>query len=141
MEATLMRAWERPFCGNLRAAEVGGRVELVGWVRRRRNLGGIVFVDLRDREGWVQVLARDELREAGEKLSQEDVVRVVGTVAARSAETVNNEMPTGEVEVEAETGGLLTAAQPPPFVVEDRGNASEELRLRYRDLDLRRPAA
>ncbi|HLE59928.1 MAG TPA: aspartate--tRNA ligase [Thermoanaerobaculaceae bacterium] len=139
MEATLMRAWERPFCGSLRAADVGRRVELVGWVRRRRNLGGIVFVDLRDREGWVQVLLRDELREAGEKLSQEDVVRVVGTVAGRSAETVNNEMPTGEVEVEAETVELLTAAETPPFVVEDRVNASEELRLRYRYLDLRRP--
>ena len=139
MEATLMRAWERPFCGNLRAADVGRRVELVGWVRRRRNLGGIVFVDLRDREGWVQVLLRDELREAGEKLSQEDVVRVVGTVAGRSAETVNNEMPTGEVEVEAETVELFTAAETPPFVVEDRVNASEELRLRYRYLDLRRP--
>ena len=139
MGATLMRAWERPFCGSLRAVDVGRRVELVGWVRRRRNLGGIVFVDLRDRDGWVQVLLRDELREAGEKLSQEDVVRVVGTVAPRSAETVNPEMPTGEVEVEAEAVELLTAAETPPFVVEDRVNASEELRLRYRYLDLRRP--
>jgi aspartyl-tRNA synthetase len=139
MSETLMRAWERPFCGSLRAADVGRRVELVGWVRRRRNLGGIVFVDLRDREGWVQVLMRDELREAGEKLSQEDVIRVVGTVAARSAETVNPEMPTGEVEVLAEVTKLLTAAETPPFVVEDRVNASEELRLRYRYLDLRRP--
>jgi aspartyl-tRNA synthetase len=139
MSETLMRAWERPFCGSLRAADVGRRVELVGWVRRRRNLGGIVFVDLRDREGWVQVLMRDELREAGEKLSQEDVIRVVGTVAARSAETVNPEMPTGEVEVLAEVTKLLTVAETPPFVVEDRVNASEELRLRYRYLDLRRP--
>ncbi len=139
METRVMRAWERPFCGSLRAADVGRRVELVGWVRRRRNLGGIVFVDLRDREGWVQVLMRDELREAGEKLSQEDVIRVVGTVAARSAETVNPEMPTGEVEVLAEVTKLLTAAETPPFVVEDRVNASEELRLRYRYLDLRRP--
>jgi len=139
MGATLMRAWERPFCGSLRAADVGRRVELVGWVRRRRNLGGIVFVDLRDRDGWVQVLLRDELREAGEKLSQEDVVRAVGTVVPRSAETVNPEMPTGEVEVEAEAVELLTAAETPPFVVEDRVNASEELRLRYRYLDLRRP--
>jgi aspartyl-tRNA synthetase len=139
MGATLMGAWERPFCGSLRAADVGRRVELVGWVRRRRNLGGIVFVDLRDREGWVQILLRDELREAGEKLSQEDVVRVVGTVSPRSAETVNAEMPTGEVEVLAEAVELLTAAETPPFVVEDRVNASEELRLRYRYLDLRRP--
>ena len=139
MSERILRAWERPFCGGLRAADVGRRVELVGWVRRRRNLGGIVFVDLRDREGWVQVLMRDELREAGEKLSQEDVIRVVGTVAARSGETVNPEMPTGEIEVLAEAVELLTAAETPPFVVEDRVNASEELRLRYRYLDLRRP--
>jgi aspartyl-tRNA synthetase len=139
MSETLMRAWERPFCGSLRGADIGKRVELVGWVRRRRNLGGIVFVDLRDREGWVQVLLRDELREAGEKLSQEDVIRVVGTVGARSPETVNPEMDTGEVEVVAEQVELLTAAETPPFVVEDRVNASEELRLRYRYLDLRRP--
>ncbi len=139
MSDRLIGAWERPFCGGLRAADVGRRVELVGWVRRRRNFGGIVFVDLRDREGWVQVLLRDELREAGEKLSQEDVVRIVGAVAARSAETVNPEMATGEVEVLGESVELLTAAETPPFVVEDRVNASEELRLRYRYLDLRRP--
>jgi aspartyl-tRNA synthetase len=139
MSNRLMGAWERPFCGSLRAADIGRRVELVGWVRRRRNFGGIVFVDLRDREGWVQVLLRDELREAGEKLSQEDVVRIVGAVAARSAETVNPEMATGEVEVLGESVELLTAAETPPFVVEDRVNASEELRLRYRYLDLRRP--
>ena len=139
MGKRLMGAWERPFCGSLRAADIGRRVELVGWVRRRRNLGGIVFVDLRDREGWAQVLLRDELREAGEKLSQEDVIRVIGTVAARSADTVNPEMATGEIEVIAEEVELLTAAETPPFVVEDRVNASEELRLRYRYLDLRRP--
>ena len=134
-----MGAWERPFCGSLRAADIGRRVELVGWVRRRRNLGGIVFVDLRNRDGWAQMVMRDALREAGEKLSQEDVIRVVGTVAARSADTVNPEMPTGEIEVVAEEVELLTAAETPPFVIEDRVNASEELRLRYRYLDLRRP--
>jgi aspartyl-tRNA synthetase len=139
MGTRLMRAWERPFCGSLRAADIGRRVELVGWVRRRRNLGGIVFVDLRDREGWVQVLLRDALREAGEKLSSEDVIRVVGTVAARTPETVNRDMATGEIEVVAEDVELLTAAEVPPFVVEDRVNASEELRLKYRYLDLRRP--
>ncbi len=135
----MMTAWERPFCGGLRAGDIGRRVELVGWVRRRRNLGGIVFVDLRDRAGWAQVVMRDELREAGERLSQEDVIRVVGAVTARSADTVNPEMPTGEIEVIAEEVELLTAAETPPFVVEDRVNASEELRLRYRYLDLRRP--
>ncbi|MGV8041821.1 MAG: aspartate--tRNA ligase [Thermoanaerobaculaceae bacterium] len=134
-----MRAFERPFCGSLRAADVGRRVELVGWVRRRRDLGGIVFVDLRDREGWVQVLCADALRGAAERLGGEDVVRVVGTVAARAAGNTNPEMPTGEVEVLAEEIELITAAEVPPFQVEDRVNASEELRLRHRVLDLRRP--
>jgi len=139
MGKRLMTAWERPFCGSLREADIGRRVELVGWVRRRRDLGGIVFVDLRDRAGWVQVLFRDALRAEGEKLSAEDVIRVVGTVARREAGNRNPEMPTGEVEVLAESLELLTPSEVPPFVVEDRVNASEELRLRYRYLDLRRP--
>ncbi len=139
MSERLMTAWQRPFCGSLRACDVGRRVELVGWVRRRRNLGGIVFVDLRDREGWIQVLFRDALVEQAERLSQEDVVRVVGTVVAREGGNANQDLPTGEVEVVAEQLELLTKAETPPFVVEDRVNASEELRLRYRFLDLRRP--
>jgi aspartyl-tRNA synthetase len=139
MGKRLMTAWGRPFCGALRGADIGRRVELVGWVRRRRDLGGIVFVDLRDRAGWVQVLFRDELRGEAENLSAEDVIRVVGTVAAREAGNVNPEMPTGEVEVIAEVLEVLTSSEVPPFQVEDRVNASEELRLRYRYLDLRRP--
>ena len=134
-----MRAFERPFCGSLRAADIGRRVELVGWVRRRRDLGGIVFVDLLDRAGWVQVLCADAVRDAAERLGAEDVIRVVGTVAARATANLNPEMPTGEVEVLAEELELITAAEVPPFVVEDRVNASEELRLRHRVLDLRRP--
>jgi aspartyl-tRNA synthetase len=139
MGMRMMSAWERPFCGSLRAADIGRQVELVGWVRRRRDLGGLIFVDLRDRAGWVQVLFRDALRGQADGLSAEDVIRVVGTVAAREAGNLNPEMPTGEVEVVAEELELLTAAEVPPFVVEDRVNASEELRLRYRYLDLRRP--
>jgi aspartyl-tRNA synthetase len=136
----VISAWERPFCGSLRGSDAGRRVELVGWVRRRRDLGGIIFVDLRDREGWVQVLFPEEpLKGRAAALSPEDVIRVVGTVAARPAEMVNAEMPTGAVEVRAEELELLTAAETPPFVVEDQVNASEELRLRHRYLDLRRP--
>ena len=120
MEATLMRAWERPFCGSLRAADVGRRVELVGWVRRRRNLGGIVFVDLRDREGWVQVLARDELREAGKSSPRKMSFASWARWRRAPAETVNAEMPTGEVEVEAETVELLTAAGRRPSRSTDR---------------------
>jgi aspartyl-tRNA synthetase len=135
-----MSAWERPFCGSLRDGDVGRRVELVGWVRRRRDLGGIIFVDLRDREGWVQVVFPEEpLKGRAAALSPEDVVRVVGTVAARPTEMVNTEMATGGIEVMADDLELLTAAETPPFVVEDQVNASEELRLRHRFLDLRRP--
>ncbi len=139
MGERLMGAWERPFCGALRAADIGRRVELVGWVRRRRDLGGLIFVDLRDREGWVQVLFRDALKERAVELSSEDVIRVVGEVAPRAPDVVNPDMATGEVEVIAESLELLTAAETPPFVVEDKAQVSEELRLRYRYLDLRRP--
>jgi aspartyl-tRNA synthetase len=140
MSRSLLRAWERPFCGALRGADIGRRVELVGWVRRRRNLGGIIFVDVRDRAGWIQVLFPDEpLKARAAELSAEDVIRVVGTVRARPADMVNRDLPTGEIEVVGEELELLTAAETPPFVVEDRVNASEELRLRYRYLDLRRP--
>jgi len=130
-------AWERPFCGSLRPAHIGRRVELCGWVRRRRDLGGVVFVDLRDREGIVQVVFRDDLRAQAETLSPEDVVRVVGTVVAR--ENPNPQLPTGLVEIAAEELAILNRAETPPFVVEDKVKASEELRLRYRFLDLRRP--
>ncbi|MFH1177269.1 MAG: aspartate--tRNA ligase [Acidobacteriota bacterium] len=137
MAKRMLSAWERPFCGRLRREQVGQQVELVGWVRRRRDLGGLVFVDLRDREGWAQVVFREALGEAAARLSAEDVIRVVGTVVVREA--INPELPTGEVEVVAEELELLTAAETPPFVIEDQVNASEELRLRHRYLDLRRP--
>jgi aspartyl-tRNA synthetase len=133
--------WERPFCGDLRAADIGRRVELVGWVRRRRDLGGILFVDLRDREGWVQVLCPDEpLKSVAAALSAEDVIRVVGTVQPRPADMINADMATGEIEVSAERLDVLNRAETPPFVIEDEVKASEELRLRHRPLDLRRPA-
>lgn len=130
-------AWERPFCGSLRPAHIGQKVELCGWVRRRRDLGGLVFVDLRDREGIVQVVFRENLRTQAETLSPEDVVRVLGTVVAR--ENPNPQLPTGLVEINAEALEILNRAETPPFVVEDKVKASEELRLRYRFLDLRRP--
>ncbi len=140
METRTSTAWERPFCGALRSQDVGRRVELAGWVRRRRDLGGIIFVDLRDRAGWVQVLFPDEpLKGQAATLSAEDVVRVVGTVRPRPADMVNPEMPTGAIEVVAEALVVLAHAETPPFVIEDGVNASEELRLRYRYLDLRRP--
>ena len=140
METRVSTAWERPFCGSLRGDDAGHTVELVGWVRRRRDLGGIIFIDLRDRDGWVQVLFPEEpLKGQAAELSAEDVIKVTGTVRLRPADMVNREMPTGEIEVVAEALAVLTRAETPPFVVEDGVNASEELRLRYRYLDLRRP--
>lgn len=133
----MTNAWQRPFCGELNEHHVGQRVHLCGWVRRRRDLGGVIFVDLRDREGVAQVVFRDVLRSQAESLTPEDVVRVVGTVVLR--ENPNPNLPTGLVEVNAEELEILNRSATPPFVVEDRVKASEELRLRYRVLDLRRP--
>jgi aspartyl-tRNA synthetase len=130
-------------CGELRAADVGERVTLCGWVWRQRDHGGVTFVDLRDREGLVQLVFHPEdaaqAHAAAQGFKSESVVRVAGQVRARPEGTVNADLPTGEVEVAVEDVEVLSAAETPPFPVEDRTGASEELRLRYRYLDLRRP--
>ena len=132
-------AWRRPWCASLGVEQVGNTVDLVGWVRRRRDLGGLVFVDLRDRSGLVQLVFEDEMVAEGEKLSGEDVIRVVGEVRPRAEGQTNTELASGEIEVRVVKLELLTESETPPFVVEDEANASEELRLKYRYLDLRRP--
>ena len=134
-----MSAWERPWCASLDLARVGERVELVGWVRRRRDLGGLVFVDLRDRSGLVQLVFEEAMVGEGERLSGEDVVVVRGTIRPRAEGQANIELASGEIEIRVEELELLTAAETPPFVIEDGVNASEELRLMHRYLDLRRP--
>jgi len=130
-------AWKRPWCATLGTEQIGDTVELVGWVRRRRDLGGLVFVDLRDRSGLVQLVFEDEMVAEGEKLSGEDVIRVVGGVRARAEGQTNADLRSGEIEVKVIELELLTESETPPFVVEDEANASEELRLKYRYLDLR----
>lgn len=132
-------AFSRPWCASLRAEHVGTEVELVGWVRRRRDLGGLVFADLRDRTGIVQLVFESEMLPEGERLSAEDVILVRGTVRPRAEGQANPDLPTGEIEVRVTAMELLTEAETPPFQVEDGVNASEELRLTYRYLDLRRP--
>ncbi len=132
-------AWERPWCASLNAGRVGERVEVAGWVRRRRDLGGLVFVDLRDRSGLLQLVFEDSLVPEGERLSPEDVVLVRGVVRERAEGQANVELASGEIEVRVEAVELLSSAETPPFVVEDRAQASEELRLTHRSLDLRRP--
>ena len=128
-------------CGALRPAAVGQPAVLLGWVHRVRDMGAILFVDVRDRYGVTQVVVRDNeaLVHEAKKLRTEMVVAVLGTVDRRSADTVNPKLDTGEVEVVATEVRLLNDAKRPPFSIADEGPVTEEARLRYRYLDLRRP--
>jgi aspartyl-tRNA synthetase len=131
------------YAGVLRPDHVGQTVTLMGWAATRRDLGGVIFIDLRDREGLCQVVARPEVSKAAhasaDRVRSEYVVAVVGEVAARSADTVNPKIPTGEVEVLAREIRILSEARTPPFPIEDEITTAEEIRLKYRYLDLRRP--
>ncbi len=133
--------------GTLRAPDVDRAVALCGWVHRRRDHGGLVFLDLRDRYGMVQCVANPERLDGAtfatvEKLRAEDVVRIEGTVARRPDASVNKTMPTGEIEIEITACALLAEAATPPFPVDvekEGGEVAEDLRLRYRYLELRKP--
>jgi len=129
-------------CGALRPEDVGADVVLLGWVHRVRDLGGLLFVDVRDRAGVTQVVfdKDDEaLMGRAKRLRSEFVVGVTGRVRRRSAETVNPKIATGEVEVLVRRLVLLNEAKTPPFPIADDSNVSEDVRLKYRYLDLRRP--
>ncbi|HQZ40408.1 MAG TPA: aspartate--tRNA ligase [Vicinamibacterales bacterium] len=128
-------------CGALRPADVGARVVLLGWVHRVRDLGSLVFLDIRDRHGLTQVIVEGQaaLVERAKRLRSEYVVAVIGEAERRSAETVNLNVATGEVEVRAGEIRVLNEAKTPPFSIAEDQNVSEETRLRYRYLDLRRP--
>jgi len=138
-DRTRISAWKRPWGGRLNRTNLEQEVELVGWVRRRRHLGGLLFVDLRDRTGMVQLVFEDAMVSEGERLSAEDVVRISGVVRQRAEGQANPDLASGEIEVAVFSLEILSEAETPPFVVEDDTNASEELRLGYRYLDLRRP--
>jgi aspartyl-tRNA synthetase len=124
-----------PHCGSLRASDEGREVELYGWVARRRDHGGVAFIDLRDRWGTVQVVVRS----IAVDVRNEYVVRVAGKVARRRAGAENPRMATGEIEVVADDVEVITTAKTPPFAIEDDVEADEALRLKYRYLDIRRP--
>jgi len=124
-----------PHCGSLRASDDGREVELYGWVARRRDHGGVTFIDLRDRWGAVQVV----LRHADAQLRLEYVVRVRGKVSLRPKGSENPKIATGQVEVVAEELEVISESEPPPFPIEDAEEADEKTRLEYRFLDLRRP--
>jgi aspartyl-tRNA synthetase len=126
--------------GTLRAAHTGQTVTLTGWVAKRRDHGGVAFIDLRDASGVVQVVARDEvLTGAAHDLRSEYVVKVVGEVTAREDRNINPDLPTGEVEVVAGAIEVLNESAPLPFQVDERVTVGEEARLKHRYLDLRRP--
>ncbi|MBP0459751.1 aspartate--tRNA ligase [Streptomyces montanisoli] len=135
-----MHRYRSHTCGELRASDVGTDVRLSGWLHNRRDLGGILFIDLRDHYGLVQLVARPGTAavEALSHLTKETVVRIDGTVSARGADNVNPELPTGEIEIEVSQVEVLGAAGPLPFTINADDGVGEERRLEYRFLDLRR---
>ncbi|GGW60033.1 aspartate--tRNA ligase [Streptomyces xantholiticus] len=135
-----MHRYRSHTCGELRASDVGADVRLSGWLHNRRDLGGILFIDLRDHYGITQLVARPgtAAAEVLDKLTKETVVRVDGKVVSRGAENVNPELPTGEIEIEAAEVEVLGAAKQIPFTINADDGVNEERRLEYRFLDLRR---
>jgi len=136
--------WKRScYCGAPRAEAVGQELILAGWVQSRRDHGGLIFVDVRDRSGITQVVFNPEVdaaaHEKAKQLRSEDVIAVRGTLAKRPLETLNPDLATGEVELRGKELKLLNASQVPPFNIEDETEANENTRLKYRYLDLRRP--
>lgn len=130
------------YCGDLRIANVGDEVVLNGWVQKKRNLGGLVFVDLRDVRGISQIIfdtnVSEEAFNKAEKLGSEYVVAVKGIVRERQSKNPN--MPTGDIEIEATELRVLSKSETPPIYIKDNDNVSEDLRLKYRFLDLRKPS-
>jgi aspartyl-tRNA synthetase len=131
------------FCGDVPESAVGEKVTLKGWVQKRRDLGGLIFIDLRDRSGIVQVVFNPDLsKEAlqiAEKIRNEFVLDIVGTVVARDPATFNENLKTGKIEIHAEKVTIINEAKTPPFMISDKTDASEDVRLKYRYLDFRRP--
>jgi aspartyl-tRNA synthetase len=138
------REWQRTiYCGLIRPEHEGQEVTLFGWVQRQRDMGNLLFVDLRDREGIIQIVFSPEnpgLLEPAKKLRPEYVVGVKGLVRRREARSINPEMATGKMEVEARDVRILNTSKIPPFQVSDPAQAAEELRFKYRYIDLRRPS-
>jgi aspartyl-tRNA synthetase len=136
--------WKRTcYCGEPRAESVGAEMTLAGWVHSRRDHGGVIFVDLRDRKGLCQIVFNPEIdvlaHEKAGQIRSEDVIAVRGVLSKRSPETIKADLATGEVELVCRELRLLNASQVPPFNIDDETEANENTRLKYRYLDLRRP--
>ncbi|RBP00087.1 aspartate--tRNA ligase [Rossellomorea aquimaris] len=132
------------YCGDITESFIGEKITIKGWVQKRRDLGGLIFIDLRDREGIVQVVFNPDLSgEAlalAEKIRNEYVLSVTGTVVARGEGTVNPNLKTGKVEIHVEEVQIINEAKTPPFMIDDQMEVSDDVRLKYRYVDLRRPA-
>ncbi|PKG24438.1 aspartate--tRNA ligase [Niallia nealsonii] len=131
------------FCGEVTEAAIGEKVVLKGWVQRRRDLGGLIFIDLRDRTGIIQIVfspeANKEALAIAEKVRNEYVLDIQGKVVARQEGTVNDNLKTGKVEIIVDEITILNESKTPPFTIEDKTEVAEDVRLKYRYLDLRRP--
>lgn len=131
------------FCGEVTEKTVGETVTLKGWVQKRRDLGGLIFIDLRDRSGIVQIVFNPDVSrealETAERVRNEYVLDIKGKVVARAEGTINENLKTGKVEVIAEEIAIINEAKTPPFTIDDRTEVSEDIRLKYRYLDMRRP--
>jgi aspartyl-tRNA synthetase len=141
----LLGDWKRShYCGQVTAADIGKEVCLMGWVQRRRDHGGLIFIDLRDREGIIQLALdpdRDpEAHQKADRIRNEFVLAVKGVVSPRPEGTVNTKMKTGEVEIEVSDLRVLNAAKTPPFMLDEYSEVAENIRLKHRYLDLRRSA-
>ena len=130
------------YCGEVGTAQIGQRIELCGWVHRRRDHGGVIFLDVRDRTGIVQVVYDPDTEDSfatADRVRNEYVLRMTGLVRARPDGSVNADMSTGTIEVLGDTLEILNASLTPPFQLDEYSDAGEDIRLRYRYLDLRRP--
>ncbi len=132
----------RTYCGDFRKSHLGQQVKLSGWVETNRDHGGVIFLDVRDRSGLVQVVAHPDtpdMHKLGHSMRQQDVIEVFGEVIARDDAVINSKLATGEVEIKISKMVVLNRAETPPFSIDDDCNAGEQHRLEYRYLDLRRP--
>ncbi len=131
------------YCGDLDRRAIDREVALLGWVQRRRDLGGLIFVEMRDRQGVVQVVFNSEMNPEAhgkaQSLRSEYVVGITGRVSPRPEGTVNSKLKTGEIEVTVKELRILNVSKNPPFPIEDEEEPAENVRLKYRYLDLRRP--
>ena len=143
LETEFLGDWERTHtCGSLNSEQVGQRVLLMGWVARRRDHGGVIFIDLRDRYGLTHIVFNPQhdvqTHAKADPLRSEFVLAVQGTVEARPDGMVNEKLATGTIEVNCDQLRILNTSPTPPFLIEDSIDTGEEIRLRHRYLDLRR---